>query len=162
MNYSKITEDLYLGTMPNGIVYEDLRKLGVGLVINMRFWLGRRPPKGEPAIEYLRLRTVDTPLLPMPIEALRRGAEAALKAMENGAKVYVHCAKGRHRGAAMAAAILIAQGMPAEEAIGLIQARRKQADPGAGYIKRRIMLFAEQWLRDESEPGWAEPEEGAA
>lgn len=131
--------------MPARRDYQDLNRLGVRLVINMRAWFGRRPPKGEPRMEYLWLRTVDSPLLPMPIEALVRGAEAALAAIEDGAKVYVHCARGRHRGAAMAAAILIAQGMPAEEAISLIKARRAEADPGAGYIKRRILLFAEKW-----------------
>lgn len=162
MNYSKITDDLFLGTMPDGPGYEGLRERGVRLVINMRFWRGRRPPNGEPAIHYLWLRTIDSPLRPIPVEALLRGAEAALAAMQDGAKVYVHCAKGRHRGAAMATAILVAQGMPPEEAIKLIKARRAQADPEAGYIKRRIMLFAERWLRRETEPGWASQEEGTA
>ncbi len=144
-NRSQITEQLFLGTMPDKIAYEDLRRDGVRLVINMRFWRGRRPPRGDPAIEYLRLRTFDSPLLPMPVEALMHGAERALKVLQQGGKVYVHCARGRHRGAAMAAAILIAQGMRADQAIQLIKARRDQADPEAAYIKRRIMLFAQRW-----------------
>ncbi len=149
-NRSQITEGLYLGTMPDSPNYEELRRLGVRLVINMRSWRGRHPPKGEPEIDYLRLRTFDTPLLPMPVGALMRGADAALKVLGRGDKVYVHCARGRHRGAAMAAAILIAQGMPPDKAISLIKARRAEADPGAGYIKRRILLFAARWAQRES------------
>ncbi len=54
----------------------------------------------------------------------------------------------------MAAAILIAQGMPADEAMRLIKAKRREADPEAAYIKRRIMLFAERWMGRDSGRDW--------
>ena len=47
--------------------------LGIRLVINMRFWRGRPPRDGKPAMRYLRLRTADNPLLPIPAEVLMRG-----------------------------------------------------------------------------------------
>ena len=50
-----------------------------------------------------------------------RGVNAALDVIHHGGKVYVHCAHGRHRSVAMGAAILIAQGMPATEAMELIK-----------------------------------------
>ncbi len=145
MNYSQIADDLYLGTTPSRADYELLRRLGIRLVINMRFWRGRAPGQGNPPLAYLRLRTFDSPLLPIPIEALMRGALAAVAVMRRGGKVYAHCSRGRHRGVAMAAAILIAKGLSAEEAIKLIKEQRAEADPEAGYIKRRILLFEERW-----------------
>lgn len=151
MNYSQITDDIYVGTTPSAADYEALRKLGVRLVINMRSVHGGRPRIGEPRIEYVRLRTFDTPVLPIPLKALVQGAEAALEARRAGGKVYVHCARGRHRGPAMAAAILIARGMGPEEAMKLIKEKRREADPTVGYIRRRILRFAEVWRERESE-----------
>ena len=37
MDYSRITEDLFIGTTPTIADYEHLRELGVRLVINMRW-----------------------------------------------------------------------------------------------------------------------------
>ena len=45
----------------------------------------------------------------------------------------------------MGACILIAQGMPAEQAIELIKQQRPISDPQAWYIRRRIMKFERQW-----------------
>jgi protein-tyrosine phosphatase len=74
-----------------------------------------------------------------------RGVHAALEVIHSGGKVYVHCAHGRHRSVAMGAAILIAQGMDAHEAISLIKEHRSAADPNVFYIRRRILLFARRW-----------------
>ena len=147
MDFSRITDDLFIGRTPTAHDYDRLRDLGVRLVINMRMTRGPRPAKGDPALHYLWLRTFDNPLLPIPIRALMRGAHTALDAMETGGKVYAHCARGRHRSVAMAAAILIAQGFAPEKAMGLIEERRKVADPYAFYIRRRILLFARHWER---------------
>ena len=147
MNYSQITDDLFIGTTPPEDFYDELRRLGVRLVINMRLWHGRPPADGNPRIEYLRLRTFDSPLLPIPIGALVRGASEALEVMQRGGKVYTHCSRGRHRGVAMAAAILVAQGRSPEDAMKLIQAKRADADPEVFYIRRWILLFAEKWKK---------------
>jgi hypothetical protein len=45
----------------------------------------------------------------------------------------------------MGACILIAQGMAAEQAIGLIKQQRPISDHHAWYIQRRIMKFAREW-----------------
>ncbi len=145
MNYSQITQDLFVGTTPSAADYEMLRQMGIRLVVNMRWLHGKRPQDGEPRMEYMRLRTFDSPLLPIPMEALMRGASAGVDAIRRGGRVYVHCARGRHRGPAMAAAILIAGGMTAPDAIRLIKESRGQADPEVRYVRRRIELFAERW-----------------
>ncbi len=146
MNFSSITEDLFIGTSPNRRDFETLRGLGVSLVINMRWRPGPRPAVDDPSIRYLWLHTFDNPFLPIPLRSLIQGVQEAIKTIQEGGKVYTHCAKGRHRSVAMAAAILIAQGHDPLEAIGLIKEHRPVADPEIFYIRRRIQLFSERWL----------------
>jgi len=145
MDFSAITEDLFIGTTPSVRDYPHLRELGVGLVINMRIEHRPRPDASTPPLRFLWLPTFDSPLAPIPIRALQRGARAALETIRDGGKVYAHCAGGRHRGVAMGAAILIAQGYTAEAAMRLIKEHRAFADPDAFYIHNRILHFARQW-----------------
>lgn len=148
MDYSKITEDLFIGTTPTVADYEHLREIGVRLVINMR-WEFRPPPDlHAPPLHFLWLRTFDSPLLPIPMQALYRGAQAALETIRGVGKVYVHCAAGRHRGVAIGSAILIAQGYDPQEAMQLIMERRMVADPQIFYIRNRILRFAREWNRE--------------
>jgi len=145
MNFSKITDNLFIGDTPRREEYDFLRDLGVRLVINMRF--DRRPvlDPHQPPLDFLWLRTFDNPVLPIPIRSLMRGVHAALETFREGGKVYTHCARGRHRGVAMGAAILIALGYDPQEAIELIKVQRPIADPDVFYIRRRILRFAHAW-----------------
>ena len=145
MDFSKITDTLYIGTTPRTEDYPTLLDLGVCLVINMRI---ERPPyrnHHDPNLATLWLPSIDSPLVPIPISFLRRGATAALETFRQGEKVYTHCAAGVHRGVAMGAAILIASGSSAEQAMQLIVDCRPVADPYAWHIRRRILRFAELW-----------------
>lgn len=145
MDFSPITDGLIIGTTPTTDDYDTLRELGVALVINMR---GERPPHPDghkPPMPTLWLHTFDSPLLPISLRSLRRGVQAALERLDRGEKVYTHCAAGVHRSVAMAAAILIAQGLTAQEAMALIKDRRQVADPHKWYIRWRILRFSETW-----------------
>src|SRR4030042_5162643 len=107
MNFSKITDNLYIGTTPKAKDYDLLRELGVNLVINMRIGL---PPKRDshlPPLRSLWLPVIDSPIFPMPVRLLQIGVQEALKVIESGGAVYAHCSRGRHRGPAMGARILI-------------------------------------------------------
>ena len=145
MNFSPITEDLFIGTTPSSKDYDELRALGVHLVINMR--VERSPHKDHhpSPMKTLWLPTFDSPLVWIPIRSLMRGAKAACETIQNGGKVYTHCAHGIHRGVAMGACILIAQGYDPQAAMRLIKARRPFADPFAFYIRPRILKFAKEW-----------------
>lgn len=145
MNYSKINDSLYVGTTPKSKDYDTLRELGIELVINMRFGLPPRRDRHIPPMKSLWLPAIDSPIFPIPIRALNAGVQEALKVIDRGGVVYVHCSRGRHRGPAIGACILIAQGMSADEAMQLIKQNRPVADPQAWYIRRRIMMFARQW-----------------
>lgn len=145
MNYSKITDNLYIGTTPRSTDYEALHSLNIGLVINMRIGL---PPVSDPISPPLKtiwLPTIDSPLFPIPIRVLQKGVRAALKEIESGGTVYTHCSKGRHRGPAMGACILIAQGVEPDHAMRLIEQQRPVAVPHDWYIQRRILKFAQIW-----------------
>ncbi len=145
MEYSTITPDLFIGNTPASKDYDHLRGLGVQLVINMRFEYRPRKDFHHAPISLLWLPTFDSPLIPIPLRALQRGVFAALETIQNGGKVYAHCAHGVHRGVTMGAAILIAQGYAAESAMKLIKEHRPKADPFAFYIRPRILKFARMW-----------------
>jgi hypothetical protein len=145
MDMSRITDFLYVGTTPGREDFERLQELGVRLVINMRLLLGQPPSSSLLSIRYLRLRTFDNPLLPIPSAVLVRGTRTALEVIAQGGAVYTHCSRGRHRSVAMAAAILIAQGYSPEAAMQRIGEQRAAADPGAAHIQPRILEFAQAW-----------------
>jgi protein tyrosine phosphatase (PTP) superfamily phosphohydrolase (DUF442 family) len=144
INYSEITDTLYIGTTPRKQDCPLLQSQGIQLVINMRF---ERPPQYGLPIPVLWLPTFDTPFLPIPIDLLKRGVQAALNVFQQGGKAYAHCASGIHRGVTMGASILIAQGYSSAEAMRLIKERRAIADPYVWYIRRRIEKFAETWYK---------------
>lgn len=146
-NFSHITDDLFIGTTPLASDYDGLRELGIQLVINMRFSRSPYPDPHEAPIRFLWLRTIDSPVVPLPIFKLITGARAALETILLGGKVYVHCAYGRHRGPAMGSCVLIAQGYKPEDAMGLVMERRAVADLRIPYIRSRVLKFAREWER---------------
>ena len=145
MDFSPITPDLFIGTTPSTDDYNRLRELGVRLVINMRVEFRPRKDPHPAPLRLLWLPTFDSPLIPIPLRALQRGAKAALEMIHAGGKVYAHCAGGVHRAVTMGACILIAQGHEAFAAMKLINEKRPLADPYIFYIRPRILKFASQW-----------------
>ncbi|HMR63818.1 MAG TPA: dual specificity protein phosphatase [Anaerolineae bacterium] len=145
MDFSAITDSLYVGTAPRSKDYDTLRELGIELVLNVR--IDRWPYRDlhNPALRSLWLPTFDSAFIPIPLAVLRRGVVAALEVLEAGGKVYIHCTKGIHRSVAMAAAVLIAQGYSVDEATQLLKSRRAVADPDIWYIRRQIRRFARYW-----------------
>jgi hypothetical protein len=144
-NFSHVTDDLFIGNTPLVQDYDGLRELGIRLIINMRFSRGPYPDPHHTPIQLLWLPTIDSPFFPMPLHKLMQGAHSARRTIEDGGKVYVHCAFGRHRGVVMGACILIALGYDPQDAMQLIKARRPIADPFAFYIRPRILQFARKW-----------------
>jgi dual specificity MAP kinase phosphatase len=145
MDFSQITDDLFIGTTPEPEDYQQLHDMGVRLVINMRWDHRLHSDTHAEPLSMLWLRTIDSPLFPIPMKALQRGAQAALETIQAGGKVYTHCASGRHRGVAMGAAVLIAQGHGPQDAMDLIKEKRPVADPDIFYIRNRILKFAKVW-----------------
>ena len=150
MDFSLITSDLFIGTTPSKHDYDLLRELGVKLVINMRWEYRLQKDEHPDAFELLWLPSFDTPFIPISIQYLVCGAQAAMETISEGGKVYAHCVAGRHRSVAMGACILIAQGLKPQAAMDLIQSKRPIADPRAYYIRPRILRFAKEWEKIQS------------
>ena len=153
MDRSQITDYLYIAARPEGSDAPAIRQLGVRLVISMI--AHRRPPAEfyQPPLNALWLRTFDFFLLPIPVDLLEQGTQAALPFIEDGHKVLIYCQAGRHRSTAMAAAILIARGQTADEAMALIARRRSLAEPYAAHIERQIRKFEESWRQRAADKG---------
>jgi hypothetical protein len=142
---SHITDYLFVSSAPQAADAGAIAGRNIGLIISM---IGnRRPPAvfDEPPLRLLWLETYDTFLTPIPTNKLLQGVHAALPVIADGRAVLCYCAKGRHRSVAMAAAILIAQGCGAADAMAQLRARRQVAHPQAWHIRRRIEQFERVW-----------------
>ena len=139
MDASQITEFLIVGKTPSLKDQGTLKEMGVRLILNMRF---EARPHRDSSIQTFWLPTFDSPLVWIPVRTLKKGVDAALGAIQEGAKVYVHCHGGIHRAVAMACCILIAKGYSPESAMTLVKTRRPAADPHIWYIRRQIYRFA--------------------
>ena len=147
---SRITDYLFLSSLPKHEHAEHIWELGVRLIVSMPLY---RPPKVycRPPFAFVHCPTIDSPLTPIPIFMLRRGVQAALPVIERGESVLIHCKAGVHRSVAMTACILIARpsghSYTADEAMKLIVERRAVADPYAPHIQSRIRAFEQDWHR---------------
>ena len=150
LDISQITDYLYVGAQPRAEHAAELHARDVRLIISM---IGTARPAaafGEPPFRLLWLRTYDSFLTPIPVSKLMEGVQAALPVIRSGGRVLTYCAQGRHRSAAMAAAILIAMGYSAEEAMRLLRTGRRIARPQTWYIKRQIKKFERHWQQAHS------------
>lgn len=142
---SEITDQLFIASRLHARHVEHVRDLGIDLILST-IWLAPTHALRRPPFRSMWLPMVDFPLLPLPLFLLRRGATAAVLVMAAGGQVLIYCRAGRHRSVAMAACILIARGMTADQAMDLIVAHRPVADPHAPHIERRIRAFERDWL----------------
>jgi len=143
---SRITDHLFISAFPEAEHAETIRALNVRLILSMPLQKPHHQVRMAP-VKWLHLRTVDSPLTPMPISVLRRGVEAALPVIDDGHGVLVHCLAGVHRSVAMACCILIGMGYSAEAAMTLVEEKREVADPRVWYIRRRIEKFERSWRK---------------
>jgi hypothetical protein len=143
---SEITSYLYLSSFPGPEHVEQIRSLGVRLILSMYL---KKPDKvlGEPPITLLWMPVIDSPITPIPIGVFQRGVQAALPVIDAGGKVLVHCKWGIHRSAAMACCVLIGKGHTTEAAVELVKRQRALAAPDTGYILARIKKFEQHWNR---------------
>jgi protein-tyrosine phosphatase len=142
--YSQITDQLYIAAWPTGEDYDVLKELGVRLVINMD-WVSTDEALNRSPLRVLELSEIDTPLTPMSMENLWKGAEQAGEVIADGGVVLVYCKGGVHRSVVMACCILISLGYDAESAIARVKERRPVADPYSGHYKSRILKFEDEW-----------------
>jgi hypothetical protein len=143
---SRITDSIFLSSLPKHEHADHIWDLGVRLVVSMPLY---RPPRVycRSPFAFTHCPTVDSPLVPMPLFMLRRGVAAALPVIERGDAVLIHCKAGVHRSVAMTTCILIAQGYASGDAMKFVKERRPVADPYAPHILSRILAFERDWHR---------------
>jgi protein tyrosine phosphatase (PTP) superfamily phosphohydrolase (DUF442 family) len=76
-------------------------------------------------IELLYLPTADT--RPLTIEQMFQGAQWVQERMEQGGRVLIHCEHGVGRSVLLTCAVLVYDGMHAQDALQLVQQKRWQA-----------------------------------
>lgn len=144
---SFITPHLLMGSKTSRKMFKTLEEMGVGLIINMRFFHKDKIR----FIPVLWSRTLDVPVMPISSKFLFKGAEEASDLIKQNKVVFVHCMQGKYRSSIMTAAILICLGFSADEAIKIIKKGRSTAKPDAPYVKKRILRFYKEWLKNSNE-----------
>lgn len=100
-NFGKVNDNYYRGSQPNARQFEDLKRLGVKTIIDLR---KDRLKQASDLAEAAGLRYVNIPLLPHKA-ATDDQTKEFLKLVNDPANqpVYVHCHGGRHRTGQMTA-----------------------------------------------------------
>ena len=83
-------------------------------------------------IKFYYLPVRDT--YPLSVEQMMEGAQWASKAMQEGGRVLIHCEHGVGRSVQLTCAVLIYDGMHAQDAVHLVQQKRWQAAPNHRQI----------------------------
>ena len=145
LDYTQITEDLYIGAWPTKYNVDVIQSLGVTVILSTILESVDKE-LGQPPLQLVKMRMTDSiPNHPYyPTKTLMRGVDAALTAFERGEKVMVFCKSGRHRSAATSCCILIGRGYGAEEAMELVKSKRSEADLNPA-IRKRIEQFEQEW-----------------
>jgi protein-tyrosine phosphatase len=146
LDYSQVTEDLYIGAWPTKYNVETIQSLGVTLIL-ATILESVDKELGEPPLRLVKMRMTDAiPNRPYyPTKTLLRGVNAAVDAFDRGEKVMVFCKSGRHRSVTTSCCILVAQGYTADEAIELVESKRSESDLNPA-LRQRIVDFENVWL----------------
>jgi hypothetical protein len=126
LRYCPVTPQLYVGGQINAAGWRWLAARGLSADVNMRSEFDDAAHGITPEA-YLWLPTVDdhAPTL----DQLATGADFIRQAIEDGGKVYVHCASGVGRAPTMAAAYLVSTGLSPDQAWSLIRETRPFINP---------------------------------
>lgn len=144
LDYSPITENLFIGAWPTKYHVETIESLDVKLIVST---ILETPDKelGQPPLSLVRVRATDLgKRLIFPTGQILKGVEAALPVLQAGDGVMVFCKAGKHRSATMTACILVGMGYSAEEAIRTVEENRAEADFKASH-RERIKSFEATW-----------------
>jgi hypothetical protein len=130
---SEITPQLYLGGQYRKRGLNQLKSRGITGIVSMRM----RPRKNLPELDevsFLHLPTLDQHA--PSLSQLKQGVAFIHRHLENGGKVYIHCAFGEGRGPTMAAAYLMSIGLTLTDALKQIRAVRTFIRPTKVQLQR--------------------------
>jgi predicted protein tyrosine phosphatase len=121
IKYSQITPQIYIGPQYRRRGKRKLMQCGITNSVNLRIEFDDRE-RGLDLESYCYLPVVDDAA--PTLDQLQEGVDFISRAVNNGGKVYIHCAGGVGRAPTMAAAYFISTGMSLESAINLVRRNR--------------------------------------
>ena len=113
----------------------EVAQAGITHIIDMQLeWDDTR--LAEPYGVRVLWNPTDDDFRPKPPELFQRGVEFALTALDDAeSRVFIHCAAGVHRAPMMTLAVLRALGFRLQDAMDMIQARRRVVDFAQVYVQ---------------------------
>ncbi len=136
MDMTWVTDRLAVG----GGIWTDDKMLevvdaGVTHIIDMLIeWDDR--PLARPYRVNVLWNPTDDDFRPKQPELLQRGVDFALEALDDAdTKIFIHCAAGVHRAPMMALAVLRALGYGLQDAMDMIQSKRRVVDFADVYVQ---------------------------
>lgn len=118
---SQITPEIYVGPQVYRVGKHRLEMLGIRHSINMQAEFDGTP-HGFAFENHLYLPTIDDEA--PTLDQLRQGVDFIQRAVDEGGRVYIHCAGGIGRSPTMAVPYFISQGLTLHQAIDLIKKKR--------------------------------------
>ncbi len=135
LNMSWVTDNLALGGRIHSTDIKALARTGITYVVDTRSeYCDDALALAKEHIELLHLPTADTK--PLTIEQMMQGARWVNERMKRGGRVLIHCEHGVGRSALLTCAVLVYDGMHAQDALMLVQQKRWQAAPNHKQIER--------------------------
>lgn len=123
MEYSKITDQIYIGTNFCCETHFDPELLKMGVTYDLSLEEERvDSPTGGAAYLWLPVPDMHAPTP----QQFAMGVSFIRTAVNAGRKIYVHCKNGHGRSPVMVAAYFVTTGMSADEAIDLIKEKRPE------------------------------------
>lgn len=140
---SLITPQLYVGGQYSKRSVDDLKRLGVTGIVNMRMHSVHKDIKNL----HMKICNLPTRDLHAPTqENLQKGIAFIEKEIKNGGKVYIHCRQGEGRGPTMAIAYLISTGLTYNDAFALVKNVRTFIRPTKRQIEA-LHIFEKQYIK---------------
>ena len=136
MDMTWVTDRIAVG---GGIWTEDkmmeVARAGITHIIDMQIeWDDTR--MAQPYGVHVLWNPTDDDFQPKPPELFQRGVEFGLQALDDAeSRLFIHCAAGVHRAPMMALALLRAMGFGLQDAMDMIQGRRKVVDFAEVYVQ---------------------------
>lgn len=135
LNMSWVTPDLAVGGRIRPEDIAALARAGITHIVDTR----SEHCDDEQALakEHIQLLLIPTPdTQPMTIEKMTVGAQWVHEAMQHGGRALIHCEHGVGRSVLLTCAVLVYEGMHAQDALQLAQQKRWQAAPNHRQVAR--------------------------
>ena len=135
LNMSWVTKHLAVGGRVRPADIPTLALTGITHVVDTRSeYCDDARAMAQEHIELLHLPTPDT--YPLSVDQLRQGAAWVHERIEKGGRVLIHCEHGVGRSVLLTSAVLVYDGMNAQDALTLVQEKRWQASPNYRQVAR--------------------------